>query len=108
MKLGAMARRPRQRFDYLWSILRWNFQPKERPQGVSDADHRWMLIDDVVDIFNQHQQDNFIPSKWICADESISRWYGLGGHWINVGLPVNVAIDRKTESGYEIQKSACG
>ena len=35
----------------------------------------------------------------LCADESISRWYGLGGHWINCGLPQYVALDRKPHSG---------
>ena len=85
---------PRQRFGDLWSALRWSTQPKDRPQGVSHAEHRWMLINDMVDIFNQHREDNFIPSEWICADESISQWYGLGGHWINIGLPMYVAIDR--------------
>ena len=62
----------------------------------------------MVDIFNQHREDNFIPGEWICADESISRWYGLGGYWINIGLPMYVAIDRKPENGCEIQNSACG
>ena len=48
------------------------------------------------------------PSQRIVVDESISRWYGLGGHWINMGLPQYVAMDRKPEDGAEIQNSACG
>ena len=44
----------------------------------------------------------------ICADESISRWYRKGGHWINLGLPMYVAMYRKTENGAEIQNYACG
>ena len=44
----------------------------------------------------------------ICVDESISRWYGHGGHWINIGLPMYIAIDRKPENGCEIQNSCCG
>lgn len=48
------------------------------------------------------------PSETICVDESISRWYGQGGHWISRGLPHYVAIDRKPESGCEIQDAACG
>ena len=43
----------------------------------------------------------------MCADESISRWYGLGGHWINMGLPMYVAMDRKPEDGLEIQDCCC-
>ena len=44
----------------------------------------------------------------ICADEAISRWYGQGGHWINLGLTVYVAIDRNPENGAEIYNSTCG
>ena len=38
----------------------------------------------------------------------MSRWYGKGGHWINHGLPMYVAINRKPENGCEIQNAACG
>ena len=55
-----------------------------------------------------HRKESFIPSDMICVDESISRWYGQGGEWINHGLPMYVAIDRKPENGCEIQDAACG
>lgn len=48
------------------------------------------------------------PSLQIIIDELFSRWYGLGGHYINIGLPMYVAIDRKPEDGCEIQSSADG
>ena len=38
----------------------------------------------------------------------MSWWYGQGGHWINHGLPMYVAINRKLENGCEIQNAACG
>jgi Transposase IS4 len=44
----------------------------------------------------------------ICVNESIARWYGQGGHWINMGLPMYVTMDRKPESGCEIQNAECG
>ena len=47
-------------------------------------------------------------SEWICVDESISLWYGIGGGWINIDLPMYIAIGRKPENGCEIQNSACG
>jgi hypothetical protein len=47
-------------------------------------------------------------SRAKCVDESISRWNGLGGHWIDIGLPNCIAIDRKPENGWEIQNTACG
>ena len=31
-----------------------------------------------------------------------------GGHWINLGLPMYIAIDRKPENGCEIQNACCG
>ena len=34
--------------------------------------------------------------------------YGIGGHWINAGLPQYIAIDRKPENGCEIQNVADG
>ncbi len=36
------------------------------------------------------------------------RWYGLGGEWIDVGLPTYRAMDRIPESGCEIKTTACG
>jgi hypothetical protein len=38
----------------------------------------------------------------------MSHWYGLGGHWNNMGLPMYVAIDRKPDNGCEIQNCCDG
>jgi hypothetical protein len=75
---------------------------------MSHSSYRWMLVDSFVDRFNQHRVSNYIPSDQICVDESISRWYGHGGSWINKGLPEYIAIDRKPENGCEIQNAADG
>ena len=32
----------------------------------------------------------FTPGDTVCVDESMIRWYGLGGSWINMGLPTFV------------------
>ena len=101
----GMARR---RFDDLWKCIRWSNQPSERPDGMTSEQYRWRLVDDFVDKFNEHRAAAFQPSELLCVDESISRWYGKGGHWINRGLPMYVAIDRKPENGCEIQTAACG
>ena len=66
---------------------------------MTHAEHRWVLIDDIVEIFNRHREEYYLPSEWICVDESISRWYELGGGWINIGLPMYIAIYGKPESG---------
>ena len=62
----------------------------------------------IISNFNEHRAASYHPSDTIVVDESISRWYGLGGDWINTGLPHYVALDRKPENGCEIQDSADG
>ena len=74
---------------------------------MSDETFRWQLVDDFVSAINQHRKANFEPSGMICVDESMVRWYGLGGSWISVGLPHYVAMDRKPEDGCEIQSACC-
>ncbi|KAI2491610.1 Transposase IS4 [Fragilaria crotonensis] len=96
------------RFEELFRAIRFSNQPPVQGDGVSSEAYRWMLIDDFVANFNDHRANYFNPSDRICVDESMSRWYGQGGHWINLGLPQYVAIDRKPENGCEIQNSACG
>jgi Transposase IS4 len=67
-----------------------------------------MLVNDFIQRFNAHRVQRFSPSDRICVDESMSRWYGAGRFWINVGLPQYIAIDRNPENGCEIQNAACG
>ena len=98
----------RNRFDTLWANVRWSDQPAVRPDGMLSERYRWMLVDGFVDRINDYRQNFYVPSQDICVDESMSRWYGQGGHWINHGLPMYVAIDRKPENGSEIQNSADG
>lgn len=78
-RLGSLTGMSRQRFNNLWACLCWSHQPIARPNSMSHSQHRWMLVDDMISIFNQHRKDHFIPSKWLCCDKSILRWYGLGG-----------------------------
>ena len=67
-----------------------------------------MLVDDHVANFNRNCACNYHPSDSICVDESMSRWYGIGGHWINAGLPKYIVIGRNPENGCEIQNAANG
>jgi hypothetical protein len=97
----------RNRFDEIWKCMRFSHQRPERPVYLSHELYRWELVDDFVSFFNDHRQQQVYPSDRICVDESISRWYGMGGDWINVGLPVYVAMDRKLENGAEIQNACC-
>jgi Transposase IS4 len=98
----------RNRYDTILKCLVWSVQAEERPDNVSCEEHRWQLVEDFVKNLNNHKAKWFKPSTLICVDESMSRWYGLGGHWINMGLPMYVAMDRKPEDGCEIQNSCCG
>ena len=79
-----------------------------RGEGISHEAHRWKLVEEFVTLLNEYHKQLFYPSYLICVDESISRWYGQGGHWINLGLPMYVAMDRKSENGAEIHNYACG
>ena len=106
---GALTAMSRNRFDELFRYIRFGIQPtNEVPDHLNHAQHRWLLVDQFVENFNRHRQQYFTPSHLICVDESISCWYGQGGTWINKGLPMYVAIDRKPENGCEIQNAACG
>ena len=107
-RLGQLSGMSRCRFDEIWSCLRWSYQPEERPDDMMHATYRWMLVDGFVDRFNAHRASKFFPGRYVCIDESMIRWYGHGGGWINRGLPHYIAIDRKPENGLEVQNAACG
>jgi Transposase IS4 len=96
----------RARFRELRSAIRFSQQGDDTE--MSSSQHRWSLVQGFVDAINSHRKEQFDPSEMICVDESISRWYGLGGSWIDVGLPHYVAIDSKPDNGCELQTSACG
>ena len=95
-------------FDDLWMCIRFSDQPCNRPSEMTSEQYRWRLVDDFVKNFNEYQAQIFSPSDEICVNESISWWYGQGSYWINHGLPIYVAINRKPENGCEIQNAACG
>ena len=61
-----------------------------------------------IDAINRHRAAQVLPCERICVDESMSRWYGLGGDWIDRGLLHYVAMDRKPENGCELKTSSCG
>jgi hypothetical protein len=93
--ISATTGMTRHRFDMIWSCLTFSKVPAARPEGMSSAEYRWKHVDDFVEGFNGHRRSAFTPSERICIDESMSRWYGNGGEWINEGLPHYIAMDRK-------------
>ena len=64
----------------------------------SDGD-RSSYVSGLLDAINEHRQTFLHPSDTICFGESFSCWYGLGGDWIDIGLPYFVSLDSKPESG---------
>jgi hypothetical protein len=105
--LGEHTGMTRDRFSIIMRYCVWSYEPEDRANGMSSEEYRWKLVDGFIDMINEHRSHYFSPSWLIYADESISRWYGLGGHWINKGLPMYVAIDQKLEDGLAIQDSCC-
>ena len=93
----------RNHFDQLWKHICFSEQTDKRPEGMSSETYRWKLIDDFVKNSNDHCETMFIPSSRIYVDEYISRWYGLGGNWINIGLPMYIAIERKPENRLHLE-----
>ena len=65
-----------------------------------------MLVDDHVANFNKNRACNYHPTDSICVYESMSRWYGTGGHWINYSLTQHIAIHRNPENRCHIQNDA--
>ena len=105
---GKKTGMTRDRYDEIFSNLRFSDQPKEKPADMTEAEYRWLLVDGFIERFNDHRAARLHPSDTITVDESISRWYGLGGNWIDIGLPMYVAMERKPENGGEIQDSCDG
>ena len=63
---------------------------------------------DFVQGFINHRRQYFHPINYIITNESFLEWLGLCGSYINVGLPMFVAMDKKPRVGCEIQDSADG
>ena len=106
--LFGLTGMPQKQFDDLWMCIRLSDQPCNRPSEMTSEQYRWRLVDDFIKNFSEHRAQIFFPLDKICVDESMSWWYGQGSHWINHGLPMYVAINRKPENGCEIQNAACG
>ena len=94
--------------DMLQRHVRWIHQPDVRDEGTIHETHWQKLVEYFVIKFNEYHTHLFSPSDIICTYESISKWYGQVGHWINLGFLIYVTMDRKPENGAEIQNDACG
>ena len=86
-------------------LVIFEVKPIESPAGMHHSTCKYMLVNGFLDNFNKYWALNYVPSDLICVEESMSKWYRIGGHWINMGLPMYAAIDRKTVNACEIQNS---
>ena len=96
----------RNRFDDIWYAVRWSRQPPEQPDGMSSERYRWMLVEDFVANYNDYRKRTFLPGGHLEADETVVRWYGKGGAFVDAGLPMYLALERKPDNGGEIQNLA--
>jgi hypothetical protein len=82
----------RNRFDDIWYAVRWSQQPPNQPDGMSSERYRWMLVDDFIDNINEYRSRTFDPGDHVEADETVIRWYGVGGAFVDAGLPMYLAL----------------
>ncbi len=73
---------------------------------MSSERYRWMLIHDFFTNINEHRMRTFVPVERLEADETVVRWYGKGVTFVNAGLPMHLALERKPDNGGEIQNLA--
>jgi hypothetical protein len=57
-----------------------------------------MLVDNFVKNINAYRQRMFVPGDHLEADETVIRWYGVGGGYVNKGLPMYLALERKPDN----------
>jgi hypothetical protein len=93
-------------FDDILYAVRWSCQPPEQPHGVSSEQYHWMLVNNFVANINKYCARTFVPGGYLKADESMIRWYGVGGSYADAGIPHYAAIKRKPNNGGEIQNLA--
>jgi hypothetical protein len=66
----------------------------------------WMLVDDFINNINKYRSRMFDPDDHLEANETVIRWYGIGGTFINAGLPMYLALECKPNNSSEIQNLA--
>jgi hypothetical protein len=65
-----------------------------------------MLVDDFVANINNYRARTFVPGGHLEANESMIRWYGVGGSFVDAGIPHYAVIERKPDNGAKIQNLA--
>lgn len=89
-------------------MMNIRFSKASGREGQPLTDSRSSLVGGFSKSINNRRQRGVTPSDHICFDESISRWYDLGGEWITMGRPYYVAYGWKLKNGGELRAAVCG
>ena len=73
---------------------------------MSLEQYRWMLVNNHVANINKYCTRMFVPGDHLEANETVIRLYGVGGAFIDAGLPMYLALERKPNNSGEIQNLA--
>lgn len=95
------------RLEAIRANIKYSFQPSERG-NLSSEKFRWMPCEEFMESISEHRRNRVNPVSILCVDEPISRWYGVGGSWLEYGLTFYADLDQKPESWCEIQNLSCG
>ena len=60
-------------------------------------------MEDFIEAFNNYRAAFYSTLDLIYVNKSINRWYRLGCHWINIGLPNYVTTEKKPDNRCEIR-----
>ena len=86
----------------MWYAVRWSRQPPEQPHGMLLEQYHWMLVNNFVANINKYRARMFVPGGHLEADQSMICWYGVGGSFVDAGIPHYAAIERKPNNCAEI------
>ena len=100
-KLGPLTVIAWNRFDMIWRCLRWSHQPKQREEGMTHAQYRWLLVDDLLIVSKLIDQINFRQGQKCVLT---SQWLG-GTFMVAIGsIEVFPTIFPSTESQRTVRK----
>lgn len=74
---------PWHRFETVRTFNRFSDNGDRDNEGLPN---RWRSEVEFVTAIDRRREMYVNLSELICVDESMSRWYELGGYWINSGL----------------------
>ena len=89
-------------FNHMWSCIWFSRQKQPNMDRMNMRKWEWQLVNGHIEEFNNYRLEWFYPSERLCVDDIFSRWYGLGGYLVNLGLSQYVQMDCKPADGFKI------